>query len=74
MKNVSNMYIIRRTDLDSFQVWQGNVRIKVDLMGIISWFPILSCGKVVAAIADGCGSGKRAFIESRMVIELMENA
>lgn len=29
--------------------------------------------KVVAAIADGCGSGKRAFIESRMVIELMEN-
>lgn len=33
----------------------------------------LSCGKVVAAIADGCGSGKRAFIESRMVIELMEN-
>ena len=33
----------------------------------------LSCGKVVVAIADGCGSGKRAFIESRMVIELMEN-
>ena len=33
----------------------------------------LACGKVVAAIADGCGSGKRAFIESRMVIELMEN-
>ena len=33
----------------------------------------LSCGKVVAAIADGCGSGKRAFAESRMVIELMEN-
>lgn len=33
----------------------------------------LSCGKVVAAIADGCGSGKTAFIESRMVIELMEN-
>ena len=32
----------------------------------------LACGKVVAAIADGCGSGKRAFIESRMVIELME--
>ena len=33
----------------------------------------LAYGKVVAAIADGCGSGKRAFIESRMVIELMEN-
>ena len=33
----------------------------------------LACGKVVAAIADGCGSGKRAFIESRMVIELLEN-
>ena len=33
----------------------------------------LACGKVVAAIADGWGSGKRAFIESRMVIELMEN-
>lgn len=33
----------------------------------------LACGKAVAAIADGCGSGKRAFIESRMVIELMEN-
>ncbi len=33
----------------------------------------LACGKVVAAIADGCGIGKRAFIESRMVIELMEN-
>ena len=33
----------------------------------------LACGKVVAAIADRCGSGKRAFIESRMVIELMEN-
>ena len=33
----------------------------------------LACGKVVAAIADGCGSGKRAFIESRMVIGLMEN-
>lgn len=33
----------------------------------------LGCGKMVAAIADGCGSGKRAFAESRMVIELMEN-
>ena len=33
----------------------------------------LNCGKMVAAIADGCGSGKRAFAESRMVIELMEN-
>lgn len=33
----------------------------------------LNCGKTVAAIADGMGSGKRAFIESRMVIELMEN-
>lgn len=33
----------------------------------------LDCGKTIAAIADGMGSGKRAFIESRMVIELMEN-
>ena len=33
----------------------------------------LGCGKMVAAIADGCGSGRRAFAESRMVIELMEN-
>ena len=33
----------------------------------------LDCGKTTAAIADGMGSGKRAFIESRMVIELMEN-
>ncbi len=33
----------------------------------------LDCGKAIAAIADGMGSGKRAFIESRMVIELMEN-
>lgn len=33
----------------------------------------LNCGKMVAAIADGCGSGRRAFVESRMVIELMEN-
>lgn len=33
----------------------------------------LGCGKMVAAIADGCGSGRRAFTESRMVIELMEN-
>lgn len=33
----------------------------------------LGCGKMVAAIADGCGSGKRAFAESRMVIELMES-
>ena len=33
----------------------------------------LDCGKTVAAIADGMGSGKRAFAESRMVIELMEN-
>lgn len=33
----------------------------------------LGCGKTIAAIADGMGSGKRAFVESRMVIELMEN-
>lgn len=33
----------------------------------------LACGKAIAAIADGMGSGKRAFLESRMVIELMEN-
>lgn len=33
----------------------------------------LECGKTIAAIADGMGSGKRAFLESRMVIELMEN-
>ncbi len=33
----------------------------------------LDCGKATAAIADGMGSGKRAFVESRMVIELMEN-
>lgn len=33
----------------------------------------LECGKAIAAIADGMGSGKRAFLESRMVIELMEN-
>lgn len=33
----------------------------------------LDCGKTIAAIADGMGSGKRAFLESRMVIELMEN-
>ena len=33
----------------------------------------LDCGKAIAAIADGMGSGKRAFLESRMVIELMEN-
>lgn len=33
----------------------------------------LECGKSIAAIADGMGSGKRAFLESRMVIELMEN-
>lgn len=31
------------------------------------------CGKAIAAIADGMGYGKRAFIESRMVIELIEN-
>lgn len=31
------------------------------------------CGKAIAAIADGMGCGKRAFIESRMVIELIEN-
>lgn len=33
----------------------------------------LECGKAIAAIADGMGSGKQAFLESRMVIELMEN-
>jgi stage II sporulation protein E len=33
----------------------------------------LECGKTTAAIADGMGSGKKAFAESRMVIELMEN-
>jgi stage II sporulation protein E len=33
----------------------------------------LECGKAIAAIADGMGSGRRAYIESRMVIELMEN-
>ena len=33
----------------------------------------LDCGKAIAAIADGMGSGKRAFLESRMGIELMEN-
>ncbi len=33
----------------------------------------LECGKITAAIADGMGSGKEAFAESRMVIELMEN-
>ena len=33
----------------------------------------LDCGKVIAAIADGMGVGKRAFVESRMVIELIEN-
>lgn len=33
----------------------------------------LNCGKMVAAIADGCGTGRQAFVESRMVIELMEN-
>lgn len=33
----------------------------------------LECGKAIAAIADGMGSGRRACVESRMVIELMEN-
>jgi stage II sporulation protein E len=33
----------------------------------------LECGKTTAAIADGMGSGRQAFTESRMVIELMEN-
>ena len=33
----------------------------------------LECGKTTAAIADGMGSGKEAFAESRVVIELMEN-
>ncbi len=33
----------------------------------------LECGKTTAAIADGMGSGKKAFAESRIVIELMEN-
>ncbi len=33
----------------------------------------LDCGKTIVALADGMGSGRRAFIESRMVIELMEN-
>lgn len=33
----------------------------------------LNCGKMVAALSDGCGSGQRAYVESRMVIELMEN-
>ena len=33
----------------------------------------LECGKTTAAIADGMGSGKKAFSESRIVIELMEN-
>lgn len=33
----------------------------------------LECGKMTAAIADGMGSGKKAFSESRMVIELMES-
>ena len=33
----------------------------------------LDWGKTVAAIADGMGSGRRAYVESRMVIELMEN-
>lgn len=32
-----------------------------------------SGGKMSAAIADGCGSGENAFLESRHVIELMEN-
>ncbi|MDO5402043.1 MAG: SpoIIE family protein phosphatase [Eubacteriales bacterium] len=37
---------------------------------MIKKFP---CGKMSAAIADGCGSGENAFLESRHVIELMEN-
>lgn len=33
----------------------------------------LPCGKMSAAIADGCGCGEHAFLESRHVIELMEH-
>ena len=32
----------------------------------------LECGKTVAALADGMGTGKKAFFESQAVIELME--
>ncbi len=46
---------------------------KNDLSGDNFLMQKLFCGKMVAAISDGCGSGKRAFVESRMVIELMEN-
>ena len=34
---------------------------------------IMGSGKTTSAIADGMGSGKKAFSESRIVIELMEN-
>ncbi|MGN0329441.1 MAG: SpoIIE family protein phosphatase [Lachnospira sp.] len=61
---------------DRFRILSGTARHckeKENLNGDNFLISNLSCGKMVAAIADGCGSGQRAYIESRMVIELMEN-
>ena len=64
------------TQEDRFRILTGLSRINKDkesMNGDNFLISHLECGKAIAAIADGMGSGKRAFIESRMVIELMEN-
>lgn len=61
---------------DRFKLLSGVARVnkgKNHLNGDNFLISRLECGKAIAAIADGMGSGKRAYIESRMVIELMEN-
>lgn len=61
---------------DRFRLLSGVARInrgKDHYNGDNFFISHLECGKVIGAIADGMGSGRRACVESGMVIELMEH-
>ena len=45
---------------------------KMKVSGDNFFISALECGRTVAALADGMGTGKKAFCESQAVIELME--
>lgn len=61
---------------DRFRILTGVARrskTRDNLSGDNFMIKKLPCGKLSIAIADGMGTGRNAFLESRNVIELMEN-